>query len=330
MKSKREVLLLMGLCLMFASTEPLLTNCVASNRAQIVFVSERGGNTDIYVMDPDGKNQRSVTTHPAEDGLPSWAPDGKKIAFVSNRNEGYIQIWVIDADGKNPIRLTHDVWDEQPDWSPDGQKIAYQASRKKALNIEKWNYEVYVMDADGSNKRRLTHHPRFDGHPSWSPDGKKIAFSSNREDNLAEIYVMDADGRNQKRITHNFRDTEDKSMPTWSPNGKRIAFVHDHQIYVMDSNGENQRRITEKGWSRYPTWSPDSDTVAFESAERDAPEPGIYSMGVSSGALKQISQVHRHGDFQPDWLNSVGLSVSPAGSHITIWGRLKKIASSLR
>ena len=249
MKSKREVLLLMGLCLMFASAEPLLTNCVASNRAQIAFVSERGGNSDIYVMDPDGKNQRRVTKHPAEDGLPSWSPDGKKIAFVSNRNEGYIQIWVIDVDGKNPIRLTSGVWDQKP----DGQKIAYQASRKKALNIEKWNYEVYVMDADGSNKRRLTHHPRFDGHPPWLPDGKKIAFSSNREDNLAEIYVMDADGRNQKRITHNFRDTEEKSMPTWSPNGKRIAFVHDHQIYVMDSNGENQRRITEKGWSRYPT-----------------------------------------------------------------------------
>ena len=119
-------------------------------------------------------------------------------------------------------------------------------------------------------------------------------------------------------------------MPTWSPNGERIAFVSNFQIYVMDSNGENQGRITEKGCSRYPTWSPDSDAIAFESAERDDPEPGIYSMGVSSGALKQISQIQRHGDFQPDWLNSVGLSVSPAGSHITIWGRIKQLAVILR
>ena len=208
MKFKHEVLLLMGLCLMFASAEPLLTNCVASNRPQIVFVSERGGNADIYVMDPDGKNQRRVTAHSAEDGHPSWSPDGRKIAFVSNRNEGYIQIWVIDVDGKNPMRLTSGVWDQNPDWSPDGQMIAYQAYRKKALNVEERNYEVYVMDADGSNKRRLTHHLGFDGHPSWSPDSQQIAFSSSRDITM-EIYVMDANGRNQKRITHNLEDKED-------------------------------------------------------------------------------------------------------------------------
>ena len=330
MAFKRESLLVMGLCIFILSAEPLLRNGGAANNARIAFVSTRGENTDIYVMDSDGKHRQRVTTHDAEDIQPTWSPDGRKIAFVSNRNQGFIQIWVIDADGRNPIRLTDGVWDEHPDWSPDGQKIAYQASRKKALNIEKWNYEIYVMGADGSNKRPLTDHPAYDGQPCWSPDGKKIAFSSNREENLMEVYVMNADGRNLKRITHNFQDMEDKSMPTWAPNGRRIAYVWNWQIWVIDSNGDNRRMLTEKGGGRYPTWSPDSDTIAFESWDREAPEHGIYTVGVSSGAVNLISEFHRQGDYQPDWFIPGQLSVSPDGSRITIWGRLKNIASRLR
>ena len=328
MAFRRETLLLMGLYILIANAEPLLRNGGAANNGQIAFVSTRGGNAEIYVMDADGKHQRRVTTHAAADSHPTWSPDGKKIAFISNRNGGYIQIWAVDAEGKNPVRLTSGVWDQMPDWSPDGKKIVYQAYRKKALNIDfdKRNYEVYVMDSDGSNKKQLTHHPGFDGHPSWSPDGQRIAFSSSRE-RAVEIYVMEANGRDQKRITFDFME---KSMPTWSPNGKRIAYVSNFQIYVMDSNGENQRRLTEKGGSRYPTWSPDSHTVAFESWEKDGAEHGIYTIDVRSGALTQLSEVHKRGDYQPDWLNPVGLPVSPAGSRITIWGGLKRLASNLR
>ena len=277
-------------------------------------------------MEADGGNQENLTNNPASDDYPTWSPDGKKIAFVSNRNEGYIQIWVIDADGKNPMRLTNGVWDQWLDWSPDGKKIAYDVLLHP-LDVDKWTRVIYVMDADGQNKRQLTKAPGYDGHASWSPDSKKIVFSSSREGGATAIYVMEADGRNQKRITHDFAG---KYMPSWSPDGKRIAYVHNAQIYVMDSNGENQRRMTEKGRNRYPTWSPDSDTVAFESWGRDDPEPGIYLIGVRSGALKQISQVHKHGDYEPDWLNPVGLSVSPAGNQVNIWGRLKKLMPDLQ
>lgn len=304
----------------------------AARGAKIAFTSTRDGNPDIYVMDADGKHRRRVTTHAAEDGHPSWSPDGKKIAFVSNRNGGYIQIWVIDADGANPIRLTGGVWDQNPVWSPNGKKIAYQAYRKKALNVdfEERNYEIYVMNADGSNKNRLTDRQEFDGHPSWSPDGKKIVYSSRRENRIAEIYVMDVNGRNEKRISQNIKDRENKFMPAWSPDGRRIAFVHDSQIYVMDSNGENQRKITHKRMNRYPTWSPDGTTLAFESWERHGAEHGIYLIDVRGGALTPIGEVHKQGDFQPDWLNTAGLAVSPGTSQISIWGRLKDIGSSLR
>ncbi len=312
----------------------LAENGYASRRTKIAFASTRDGNTEIYVMDGDGGNLRRVTVNPARDKYPAWSPDGKKIAFVSNRNQGYIQIWVMDADGSNPVRLTDGLWDARPDWSPDGKRIVYDFLLNPE-NPDVWTRVIFVMDADGKNNKRLTNQ---DGaSPSWSPDGRKIAFESSRSGRHSEIYVMEADGRNQKRLTYDFGDNRD---PAWSPDGRHIAYtgfwnngnlnIFNWNIHVIDSNGENQRKLTEKGLDNNSTWSPDSNTIAFESWDRDGPVSRIYTVDVGSGAVKKIGEIQRQGDYQPDWFSPGGLSVSPEGSRITIWGRLKKAASRLR
>ena len=214
---------------LFIQTQ-LAENGYASRRTKIAFTSTHGGDLEIYVMDGDGSNQRRVTTHPARDRLPTWSPDGKKIAFVSNRNNAnkdHQQIWVIDADGKNPIRLTDGLGDTYPDWSPDGTKIVYDALPAG----------ITVMDADGKDKRLLT---RVGAHPSWSPDGKRIAFIS-VVDVINHVFVMDADGGNRTQLTHDFVR---KRLPSWSHDGKRIAYVGDNVIWVVDSDGENPRQLT--------------------------------------------------------------------------------------
>ena len=179
----------------------------------------------------------------------------QKIAFVSNRNnvnKDHMQIWVIDADGKNPIRLTDGLVDTYPDWSPDGTKILYDAH----LVPEDHDLApggIAVMDADGSNKSLVNNARGL--HPTWSPDGKRIAFISGRR-----IYVMNVDGRNRMRLT---RDVVHKRLPSWSPDGKRIAYVGDNVIWVVDSDGKKPRQLTEHVTESHPTWSPDSESIAF-------------------------------------------------------------------
>ena len=289
-------------------------NSYASREGKIAFSSIGDTSSDIFVMDRLGRNQRQVTTDPANDQNPTWSPDGEKIAFVSSRNKGHFQIWVIDTDGKNPVRLTHGFLDNNPAWSPDGKTIAYQSRS-----------QVYIIDVDGNNNRKLTNKGGI--NPCWSPGGTRIAFVSKRHGDTYQIYVMDSDGQNQTQLTH---DLLSKGYPSWSPNGRRIAFVSNQLIYVMNNNGENQRKLTRKGKSTHPTWSPKSDIVAYQSTKEREERYGICTVDVRTRIIKRISIRHAVGDYQPDWYHSGQLSVSPVGAKTTLWGRLKDIAFRVR
>ncbi len=175
------------------------------------------------------------------------------IVFASNRDGYPFQIYAMNADGSNPIRLTSPGID--PSWSSDGRKIAFSGGDG-----------IYVMDADGSNPTPIN----YGGYqPSWSPDGKKIVFTIAGELGTPEIFVMNADGSNPTRLTDNLGLWDDFEA-TWSPDGTRIAYaqricdedngVCELHINVMNPDGTGKEWVGEGGG---PAWSPDGTKIAF-------------------------------------------------------------------
>ena len=303
-------------------------------QAQIIFVSQRDRNPEIYVMDADGGNQHNLTSDPNNDWNPSWSPDGKRIVFRSNRDGHFIDgiltynIYVMDADGSNQRRLTNDPNNDMyPSWSPDGKRIAFSSDRNK-----RFNYDIYVMDADGGNPQNLTENRNDDRYPSWSPNGERIVFSSEREEHFrgeagitSDIYLMGADGMNQQNLTENRNNDWN---PSWSPDGKRIAFQSDRKgdlenfdIYVMGADGMNQQKLTNnRAWDGSPSWSPDGERIVFWS-DRDG-NADIYVMGADGMNQQKLTNNPRD-DASPAWFVPA-FAVAPAGKILTMWGWFKQ------
>ena len=220
----------------------------------ILFATNRDGNHEIYMMDVDGENQRNISNHSAYDGHPNFSPDGQKIIFNSSRimspdhsvesaftRTSNIELYEMNLDGSNVTRVTnYPSWDTYPDISPDGTKIAFR--RRTVENImgkEIGNSEVFIANRDGSEAYNISNHPSHDGWPSWSPDGKKIAFASERERAQNwQIYTTNIDGSELTRLTEFDSQGAEFTKPQWSPNGDQLLFTRTKdgnvEIFTID------------------------------------------------------------------------------------------------
>ncbi len=202
----------------------------------------------ILVADSDGNNiQRLTHRTNVWDAAPSWSPDGKYLLFSrsykpddGNRRQ---EIWLMQPDGSAQTRIAN-IAGSGASFTPDGQVLYHSASN---------NPNIAIAERNGGNVRILTDTDAQDWHPEMSPDGRKIAFMSNRDGNR-EIYVMNADGTEQTRLTNNEISDWD---PVWSADSTQIAFVSDnafglYDIYIINADGTNLRRIVENG--SQPSW----------------------------------------------------------------------------
>lgn len=160
---------------------------------RIVFVSGGRGNGDIIVMDADGSDATNLTDHPARDNFPAWSPDGRWIAFASDREDGWA-IYVTDPTGETVRRVSGEGDALEPAWYPDSRRLVYQVATGGS-------FDLYAVElTPGATPVRLTRHPGAEKRPAVSPDGRLIAFESDRAGG-SQIFVMAADGGDARQVT---------------------------------------------------------------------------------------------------------------------------------
>jgi WD40-like Beta Propeller Repeat len=222
---------------------------------KIAFTSNRDGDFDIYVMNVNGSDQTNITSHdPWDDDFPRWSPDGHWIAVESDQY-GSLQVVLMTPDGTPAASIgsvAYNTWFDS--WSPDGKSLLVDSNRSGDYDI--YRYDLYAggpLQWSLMQPKIVSDDDAVEGPAIWSPDGKQIALSSNRDGDF-EIYVMNADGGSQRQITHNNVDdiVEDwqslhdqrnptvKALTSRGTPGKRIAL----RFRAFDNSGRASIAIT--------------------------------------------------------------------------------------
>ena len=251
----------------------------------------------IHTVNTDGtKRQRLTNLKNAWDNSPAWSPDGTQIvfarAYTDEAGERQYEIWTMNADGtgQQPIEGLHGGG---PYFTPDGQIVFHSQPGPS---------EIFIANADGSNLRQLTQNEAEDWHPEVSPDGKQIAFMSDRDGNY-EIYVMNLDGSDEKRIT--FSEGEKDWYPSWSPDGSELLVSSNNdkvrRVYRMNADGSHVRTVVENGsqaaWLKIPGGIA-SNNVNLTDPFLGQQRPGLTAIPFAHG-IKPTEGWVLGGDFGP-------------------------------
>ncbi|HEU4355499.1 MAG TPA: LpqB family beta-propeller domain-containing protein, partial [Actinomycetota bacterium] len=261
----------------------------------IAFSREATGGLELHVVEPDGSNERTIPTPPGMPWLHAWSPDGDRIAVTIFPNAGGERsIWVMDADGSDPVRVAQADNVSVPSWSPDGTRIAYASE-------EGGRTEIHVVGADGSQDR-VVHGEGAEGtfaifSAQFSPDGTQLLFDRGTDSGF-DIFVMRVDGSAVRRLTTTGTDYD----PHWSPDGREIAFTRQGEgprsdIYVMRADGSDVRQLTSGGdgdTNLYPQWSPDGRSIAYLAGRGGGPG-GLVVMGADGSDPRVLVEADRSG-----------------------------------
>jgi dipeptidyl aminopeptidase/acylaminoacyl peptidase len=280
-------------------------------------LEQNASDSDIWVASTAGEFPSRLTTSKKSDTSPRWSPDGKRIAFISAREEKP-QLFLMPAFGGEPERLTENKGGVRAiAWSPDGRSIAFVADQEPTADEEKrvkdkddaivvdTNYKfsrLWVLDVATRKARLLTAGEMVATDPQWSPDGTKLAYTSNptpRADDgsLTDIWIIDvASGAMPHKLVENAGSDQ---SPRWSPDGAQIAYVtsartdvRQSQLAVMPAAGGTPRLVSPTFLYQpsAPAWSPDGRTLYFGASVRTTTQ--LFAVPSAGGTPRALTDVH--------------------------------------
>ena len=317
MKSIRIFILCsVGLALVFTHVGRVWAQ--APKTEKIAFSSNRKGNWEIYIMNPDGSRQERLTRNSAGDYSPVWSPTGEQILFTSDR-DGNRDLYIMDADGSRVRRVFgKSAGRSEPTWAPDGDRIAFHAETPQ------WSIQTATIH--GGNVKQVAFAEWRGGNPSWSADGKEIAFVGNVGGTRRILIVKLGSGN-----VRTFLPKEKSWMysPAWSPEGDKLAFTwykwdigDKSAIFMANRDGSRLKQVSKPALGAYsPAWSPEGDKIVYteEPVEGDRQ---IVVIDVKTGRKKQLTR--RGLNITPSWFNPTTLSVTPQPHLLTTtWGKIK-------
>lgn len=302
----------------------------APETPKILFTSWRDGNGEIYTMNPDGSEQVRLTWHRANDTSPVWSPTGDQILFVSDRDEGIPDLFLMDADGENIQKIfDRSVRRNHPTFSADGKEIAY---------FQYFDEAVYTATIDGEKERRIVRVNEYGGNPDWSPTNAEIVFVSAHPFKFPDRKLSVLHLKTNKKDTFKLFNPAGGARPlrpnyaAWAPSGDKIAFstlppdadlANQGTIYILNRDGTRIKQIvSKKGLRAYlPVWSPDGNELAYTQGIDKTQQ--IFKIDIDSRAVKQLT--HHGNNHASDWFDPAALPVQPQPHLLTtLWGKLKQ------
>ena len=304
------------LALVFIHVGPV--HASAPKTEKIAFSSNRSGNWEIYIMNPNGSQRQRLTQNHASDHSPVWSPTGEHILFVSDR-DGTSDLYVMDADGSSVRRVFRKSAKRvEPTWSPEGDRIAFHSETPQ------WGIQTATIH--GTNVEEVALAEWRGGNPSWSANGNEIAFVGDVGGTRRILIVKLASGGIRTFLP---REKSWMYSPAWSSEGDRLAFnwykwdiPNKSAIFVANRDGSRLRQISKPALGTFsPVWSPDGDKIAYteEAVDRDRQ---IVVVDVETGRKTQLT--HRGLNGTPSWFDPKNLSVAPEPHLLTtMWGKIK-------
>lgn len=275
----------------------------------MTFDSTRDGSTEVYTLALDSLAVRQITDFAEPEianRFPDWSPGGRELVFVSENSAGTGNLFIVAADGTGLRKLTSDpARYENPAWSPAGDWVAFEKG-----TVEDWG--LYLIRPDGSDIQQVEGHNLF--HPSWSPNGERLAVVTGDESEYHGGVLELEDGLLERFTPEGLNVGSVK----WSPDGAAIAFdavIEDNfDLYIVDNDGSNLRRLTDSpAIDARPEWSPDGSRLLFHSTRDFESVHGneqwdhfeLYLLDLKTQEVKRLTENDKF-DAHPDWCKESG------------------------